>query len=158
MTSLRAIVALTIGALASTMLLIAPVTAAPGATSPAVYHQSASGKTVYVRVGKTLVVDLKTASGTPFEWVVVQGRDSKKIKIVSRRTFGTGSSAPGAPYRTVWTIKGTQRGTAVFKVVLRNVTDKTVARRFKITVRVTTPTPIACGDRSSAPSCVNPNS
>lgn len=114
------------------------IEAANAATVP-VYHQAASGRTVKVAVGDRIRVDLRAASGTPYRWVVVKGRHAAPFKIVSRRSYSDGSGVPGAPYHTVWTLKGRSVGYATFKVVLRSTVDGDVARSFRLRLHVVAP-------------------
>ncbi|MFL6059812.1 MAG: protease inhibitor I42 family protein [Marmoricola sp.] len=111
------------------------VEAATAAPAP-VYHQAASGRTVTVAVGERVKVDLRASSGTAYRWVVVKGKHAAPFKIVSRRTYSGASGIPGAPYHTVWTLKGRAVGYATFKVVLRSVVDGNVARRFTLHLHV----------------------
>lgn len=134
----RVLLAALLAAVTSTVLLVPPGSARSTATTP-VYHLSDSGRTVNVRKGSYLKIDLRASTGTAYRWVITQGRNSSIFTVVSRKTYAYPHSpgTTGYPYHTVYTLKAVARGTGTFRAALRSSVDSSVARRFRLYVHVT---------------------
>ena len=100
---------------------------------------SSSGKTLGLKKGHELAVDLRTVYTAGYEWFWTQRPAKGVVKVVSKRLkpYPHKSGEVGYPYHTIFLLKAVGSGTTTIKLVERRSFDKTdVAAHFALTIHV----------------------
>jgi predicted secreted protein len=138
-------------------LITAGLTVAPTAQATTVpsYTLSASGRTVSVKAGHEIRLDLRTDVHDGYGWVITTHPAKAEVALVSRHVvaYAHAKGAVGFPYHTYYLLKAVGHGSTTIKLAERKTTNtSTVARRFTLGLRV--PATVHACTRTSSGTCI----
>ncbi|MFZ4515166.1 MAG: protease inhibitor I42 family protein [Acidimicrobiia bacterium] len=103
-----------------------------------VVTQANAGAVHALRIGQTMDVELKAASGTNYTWKVRNGYDTNVVTQVGEPTsMASQPGLPGGPLLTTFHFRAAGVGSAVIAIDLQNNTSGEVAETVDVPVSVT---------------------
>jgi predicted secreted protein len=96
-----------------------------------------NGRTVALRIGDDLRIELPISGGTGYAWYFTH-LDRNLLELVGEETRADRKEAPGSPVTGVWTLQARQAGSGALRMSYYRIWEgkEQAAKHFEVTVQV----------------------